>query len=212
MIDNFKVYQGVDLIGGAADQKSGRGESALVSTKGAYFVIFTAGVDALGTRYVLNILRLRGVSYNNQLSYIKSHNQKFCPEIVTVEDNNAQKWIAQELIRTTAIPVHSFTTTANKRDMAMGVPSLAVEFENGKWRLPYGDDRTKKLIDVFIEELAGYPFASTSDILMACWLCSQGMRGRHKTLHIVKDIAKAMAEDTNEKKSLYDQIASGELT
>lgn len=204
----LKIFQGVDLISTKIDPKN-----PAENKKGAYFSRFTVGVDKFGVKYVLNIHRERGMSFRAQVARIKEGARKFSPELIVVEDNQSQTWIVQELRNTTDIPIMSFTTTAKKRDLEEGVPSLALEFENGKIVLPYGDNKTREIMDVFVDELTGYPFANTSDVLMSFYLCMQGVRKRAKTHIVTKDLAEAMQEqiDSEDQKSLYERVKNNTI-
>lgn len=206
-MDKIKVFQGVDLIGGVAR----RTVFTKVSTNASYFVIFTVGVHPNGDRIVLDIFRTRGLTFTNQVEYIKKYRNYYKPSIIGVEDNNAQRWMVNHLIETTDCPVKGFTTTTNKYDPEAGIPALALEFENGKWILPYGDTKTRAKIDIFKEELGSWPISATTDVVMACWLCVQAInqidKGKQKINRQKKYLDHAL--EHSKKPNLYERVAKG---
>lgn len=158
------ISQGVDL---AISEKS----------RGDWFVIFTIGIDDFGNRYVLNIFRERRLTFSMQVAAVEKRAISFNSNIVIVESNAYQQALYQELRDKTDVPVVSFTTTGiNKKSEETGLPSLALEIENGKWHFPYGDHRTRELIDILFEELTSYPVGKFSDCMMAMWFASLGAR------------------------------------
>lgn len=66
-------------------------------------------------------------------------------------------------------------TYNNKLDNAVGVPSMKAHFQEGRIRLPYGDERSRQLVGEYIRQLRRWsPRASArahyrTDILMASW-------------------------------------------
>jgi hypothetical protein len=102
-----------------------------------------------------------------------------------VEDNAAQVYIVQMskdagvMSALGATPdalnrmfVKGRTTTAKKRDLELGVPSLAGDFEMGRWDIPLHHET-----DCLRDDMRGWsPDAHTGDRLMSLWLARDGIR------------------------------------
>lgn len=178
------VYIGVDI--------------ALSAETGAdYFVIFVIGRDGDGNRWIVDIIREKGVPYTKQLDMIVETSHRYDAALVFVEANQAQRVWGDELIRTTDIPVKKFTTTgrgksagksmsqtANKNDLEKGVPSLRPLLENKKWRIPVGDAASVEKATLWIAEMTSFGWVdgkvqgigSHDDLVMSCFFADQAVR------------------------------------
>jgi predicted phage terminase large subunit-like protein len=141
--DGLKIYQGIDL---AISEK----ETA------DYFVLITIGTDANGNIYILDLYRDR-LSFKSQQEIIKIKAQQWQPVSIGVEINQYQRALAQELIRTTNLPIRELQTTKDKVIRAQRRSAL---FENKKVFL-------RKDMTAFIDELCLFPDASHDDIFDA---------------------------------------------
>lgn len=180
----IRCYIGVDI--------------ALSAETGAdYLVIFVLGIDGDGNRWVVDIHRDKGVPYARQLDLIVEYSRRYDAALVFVEANQAQRVWGDELIRTTDIPIKKFTTigkgvgagktmsqTANKNDLAKGVPSLRPLLENKKWRCPQGDTQSVEKARIWIGEMNAFSWingkvqgvGSHDDTVMAAWIAEQAVR------------------------------------
>lgn len=168
---DLTVYMGVDL--------------AISSNIGAdYTVIFTMGVDGHGNRWIMDIQRLHGKPFQEQLSVINSTAQKYSPGLIYIEANQMQRVFGDELIRTTALPIQPFTTTAQKHKLDKGLPSLRLLLENRKVRIPRGDKNSVDMTNILIEELNSFTFregklesvGQHDDVAMSFYICDQAVR------------------------------------
>jgi len=78
----------------------------------------------------------------------------------------------------------------SRMDVFKGVPSLSVMFENGKYRLPRGDKRSEKLVDILTNELVGLGIETHDDTVMALWIAECGIRRKSEQksyLEIIDD-------------------------
>lgn len=165
------IYMGVDFAMSA-------------SASADYTVIWTMGRDAKGNRWLIDIFRDKGMSYQAQLSKINEIGKQYEPALVFLEANQMQRIFGDELIRTTDLPVRKFTTTAEKNTLEKGVPSLRVLLENTKFRIPRGDRRSVELTNEWIKEMRAVTFqdgkvvsvGTHDDTVMACWICDQAIR------------------------------------
>jgi hypothetical protein len=165
------VYTGVDFAVSA-------------SVRADFTVIWTMGTDRFGNRWIMDIQRGHGLPYQQQLSMINSVGRLYKPGLIYCEANQAQRIFGDELIRTTDLPIKLFITGAAKNTLDKGVPSLRVLFENRKFRIPRGDERSVVLTDMWKEEMHNITFlegkvqtvGSHDDMAMATWLCDQACR------------------------------------
>jgi len=141
-----------------------------------YTVGITIALDSDGTRHVIDIFRERGLTPAQILNVIKSRAYQFNPSLITIENNLFQSLYEQQLISETDLPVVGHTTGREKMDVYRGVPSLSVLFENGKYRLPKGDERSARLVDVLANELVGLGVEAHDDTVMALWMAECGIR------------------------------------
>lgn len=133
---------------------------ALSTSTGADFtVIFVIGLDASGNIWVIDILRDRGLSFGDQLSAINSAGQRFRPDLIYVESNQAQRIFGNELIERTNLPIKHFVTTSEKHSLETGIPALRIPIENKKLRIPRGDAASVEKTDVWIDEMRSFTFA-----------------------------------------------------
>ena len=164
------LYMGVDI--------------AMSSHVGAdYTVVIVIALDTNGNTWVVEIERVHGMPYHEQLALIAKVGNKYMPTVLAVESNQAQRFVADELIRTTRLPVVRHITTAAKHDLAHGLPALKLSFENRKLRLPRGDARSIELTDVFADEFNNFTYADGrvvsvgehDDVALAFYIACQGM-------------------------------------
>lgn len=158
---------------------------ALSSTAQAdYTVIWVMGLDRFGNRWIIDIKRGKGLSYQRQLSMVNAAGRRYKPALIFVEANQAQRIFGDELIRLTDLPIKLFTTTAAKHKLDKGIPSLRVLLENAKFRIPRGDARSVEITDTWIDEMRAITWqdgevrsvAPHDDTVFACWICDQAIR------------------------------------
>lgn len=127
---------------------------ALSSAVGADYTVFiVGGLDNEGNVWILNITRLHGRPYNEQLTILKNLNINFRPDIIVIEDNGFQA-LFSTMADKEGMPVIGSTTTAkSKNDLKTGIPGLSVLFERGKIKVPVGDVNSRDSKDLLFAEL-----------------------------------------------------------
>lgn len=154
------------------------------SVEADYTVIWVMGMDGNGNRWVVDIVRGRGLPYQAQLSKINEVARKYDVGLIFLESNQAQRVFGDELIRTTDLPIHLHHTGVEKHALDKGVPSLRILLENGKFRIPRGDKRSIEMTNIWIEEMRSFTWAegklqsvgTHDDTVMACWICDQACK------------------------------------
>ena len=144
-----------------------------------WFVIFIAGLDVFGNRWVVDIFREQGLDYKVQKAKIAERSKLWHCEIVCIESNMAQSIYGKELINDTDVPVMFHQTGADKHSLEKGIPSMRLLFENRKYRCPYGDEDSIVTASQWIGEMQSWTFhngkvisvAKHDDVAMAHWHC-----------------------------------------
>lgn len=170
----WATYIGVDL--------------ALSASVGAdYTVIFVLAKDAHGHRFVVDIVRSKGLSFRKQLELITRVSQRYDPNLIFIEANLFQKVYSDEMRRTSDLPVKPFVTHAtNKNPLDKGIPSLRIMLENEKYTIPRmaSDHHTIEATDTWISEASQFGFVDGKlqgigehdDCVMAWWLAEEALK------------------------------------
>lgn len=149
-----------------------------------YFCMVVLGVDGHAARWFLDMERHRGMPFDRQIALIREVHRRWDLDLVFVESNQMQKVWADELKRTTDVPVKPFTTTARaKHALEGGVAALRQLAENAKLRLPRGDEPAREATTVLLDELAEivwldgkiHSLGEHDDTAMALWLADRAL-------------------------------------
>ena len=154
------------------------------SVQADYTVVFVIGLDKMGNRWLIDIVRERGLPYQEQLSLINTLGKRYQASLIFLESNQMQRIFGDELIRTTDLPIKQFVTGVQKNSLDKGVPSLRVLLENKKFKIPRGDKATVEMTDTWINEMRSFTWVdgklqgvgSHDDTVMACWIADQAVR------------------------------------
>lgn len=151
---------------------------ALSSSVGADYTVFvTFGIDDKENRWLINFYREKGVPYNQQKLKLKNINTAFKPDMIMVETNQFQMVLAQDLKAEGLQNIKPHNTGTEKHNLKQGLPSVAVQFEQSKYRIPIGDQRSRDIADLIISEFSSIAFTEKGiegvgehdDIPMAWW-------------------------------------------
>lgn len=165
-----RYYAGVDI--GAGKNKN----------KGAFSVMITLAVDG-AKKCPVSIVRGRYTS-PQFTRLILDEIATFKHDLIFVENNAQQEaliqWIDQVAIGNEELPpVKGFYTGTQKQDSEIGLPSITVEMEQGRWILPSVENHEKPCHCGFctlIKEMLEYPIGKYTDILMALWFAKEASR------------------------------------
>lgn len=171
-VDRLQVVQSWDL---ALITDAKRAEDQ----DGDYTVGTTWGKDQDGNRYLLSMVRARGLTPNELKALIVSE-YEYYKEFVTcvmIEKNAFGQLHLLNLQTTTDLPLKQHLTTAGAKSNAWtGVPALSALFENGKIILPYRDDTSRFMVDTLCAELYGLGKEKHDDTVMSLWIAECAMR------------------------------------
>lgn len=131
---------------------------AISGSVGADYSVFSVwGVDELDRMWLMQVYRAKGASYAEQLATLKRLNIEFRPDLILCENNVFQQIFVQESERA-GLPVMGHQTTGRKNSLQEGLPSLAILFERGKFKIPTGDQRSKDHADEVVLEFSSVAF------------------------------------------------------
>jgi hypothetical protein len=168
----WTIFQGIDIARSA-------------SVGADYFVIFTIAKDRQGTRYLVDIHRSKGLSFRKQLEQIAIEANKYDPSLIYIEANVMQQVYSDEMRRMTDLPIKDFITTAvNKYPLDKGVPGLRITLENEKFVIPRGDEYSRVVTDIWMEECSQFGWVdgklqgigTHDDTVMAWWFADEAAR------------------------------------
>ena len=151
-----------------------------------YLVGFTIGYEP-GTkiRQILNITRVKGISFPDQINMIAEHYYRYNDEYIIIEgDMNQDLWVEEGRKQYPGLPVFSHMTRGVKRDLQNGVPSLLVPLENKLYRIPRGDEKSIIATDIWMGEALSFGWENDKlegvgehdDTIIAWWKAEIGIK------------------------------------
>jgi len=171
-VKQLQVVQGWDLALMTSAKKA-------EAQDGDYSVGITWGKDQDGNRYLLSLVRARGLTPRELKAIIISEYEQFrelCT-CVMVERNAFGQLHLLDLQNTTDLPLKAHHTTAGAKSSPWtGVPALSALFENGKIYLPYRENTDHTIIDELCRELYGLGKEKHDDMVMSLWIAETAMR------------------------------------
>lgn len=174
------------------------------SASADFFVIFVFAYDPkTRTRWVVDIIRRKGLGYQEQVDSIVNACDKYQPVFAFVEANQYQRVITDMVVRSTDAPIKAFYTTgrvtrqitterrgmkgqtymAAKHALDQGVPSLRMLFEQGKMKIPWAED-TRDIVRQWIAEMQAFGWVggklqgigSHDDTVLASWIAERAIQ------------------------------------
>jgi hypothetical protein len=196
-------FMGIDL-GGARE------------ASGSYTVIFT-GALIDGKKIPINITRGRFKSPEFAKIFYDLTKQ-FKPSLIFIENNASQEaviqWLREIYGTNISLPIKGYFTGSQKMSEDVGLPAMAVEFEQRSWILPkfHTDPSCKCGYCTWIQELKDFPLSKYSDTVMASWLFRESIReytGKEPRITIISDNKKVRisTKDVEGRLATIDDIA-----
>jgi hypothetical protein len=191
---------------------------AVSETAGAdYTVVWMVSYNRVtGKRRLLWACRLRGLTFDEQVAMVRQVCKDFWPEVLIIEQNAFQKWLAQHLMKyaETASRVFGHTTGIEKQSLIEGVPSLKVILANNLWMIPSGDAESAEFASTWRTEANAFGYADGKlqsvgehdDTVMAWWLAERGIRMIEVNGLKPGETNVVMAEDLDEE---YERVRIG---
>jgi hypothetical protein len=134
--------------------------------------------------YVIHVESGKGLEYDQQMAMLKNINNNFEPDLFVIESNQMQR-IFFQMAKDAGLPVMAHQTGTDKYKLDEGLPGLAVPIEQGRLKLPRGDQYSIDMTDKICTGLNEFSFDPSkqklvslgghdSDYVLSLW---QGMRG-----------------------------------
>ena len=176
----YKYYVGVDPA---------------ISTDGDYNVIVVLEVDEEKNKTVVHVDRAKNVEFRENLNKLRMVGKIFEPEQILYETNTFAKAFTQELRNISDLNVKDFDTTRKKKQEI--ILNLQMNIENGKMRFPYGDNNSRQLTNLLIEELSMFSITDSGrfegvgahdDLVMGLALANAAAQGQAESFILLDDL------------------------
>ena len=176
----YKYYVGVDPA---------------ISTDGDYNVIVVLEVDDEMNKTVVHVDRAKNVEFRENLNKLRIIGKIFEPEQILYETNTFAKAFTQELRNISDLNVRDFDTTRKKKQEI--ILNLQMNIENGKMRFPYGDNNSRQMTNVLIEELSMFSITDSGrfegvgahdDLVMGLALANAATQGAAESFILLDDL------------------------
>ena len=128
------------------------GVGPAISTDGDYNVITVIEMDEDENKSIVYVDRSKNVQFRENIQKVKLIGQLFRPEVILFETNTFAKSFTQELRQVADLNVHDFDTTRRKKQEI--ILNLQMTLENGKINFPYGNEESRRVSSVLIEEMS----------------------------------------------------------
>ena len=128
------------------------GVDPAISTDGDYNVITVIEMDEEENKSIVYVDRSKNVQFRENIQKVKLIGQLFRPEVILFETNTFAISFTQELRQVADLNVHDFDTTRRKKQEI--ILNLQMTLENGKMHFPYGNEESRKVSSILIEELS----------------------------------------------------------
>ena len=176
----YKYYVGVDPA---------------ISTDGDYNVIMVLEVDDEMNKTIVHVDRSKNVKFRENIEKLRLIGQVFQPDTILYETNTFAKAFTQELRAVSDLNVRDFDTTRRKKQEI--ILNLQMNFENKKINLPYGDNNSRKMTSMLIEELSMFSITDSGKF--------EGV-GAHDDLVMALALANAATQTASEAFILLDDM------
>ena len=154
---------------------------------GADFLVgFTLGYDRdTKERHLLNITRVKGISFDDQLKMIAEHHVRYNETYIIIEaDMNQDLWVEQGIKQYPMLPVYSHYTKGAKKDLKNGVPSLLISLSRKLYKIPRGDLHSREITDIWMGEALSFGWENDKlegvgehdDTIIAWWKAEIGIK------------------------------------
>ena len=171
------------------------GVDPAISTDGDYNVIMVLEVDDEANKTIVHVDRSKNVKFRENIEKLRLIGQVFQPETILYETNTFAKAFTQELRAVSDLNVRDFDTTRRKKQEI--ILNLQMNFENGKINLPYGDNNSRKMTSLLIEELSMFSITDSGRF--------EGV-GAHDDLVMALALANAASQTATEAFILLDDM------
>ena len=171
------------------------GVDPAISTDGDYNVITVIEMDAEENKSIVYVDRAKNVQFRENIQKVKMIGQVFRPEAILFETNTFAKSFTQELRQVADLNIHDFDTTRRKKQEI--ILNLQMSLENGKINFPYGNEESRRVSSVLIEELSMFAITERGKF--------EGI-GAHDDMVMSLALANAATYQSNDNFILLDDL------
>jgi len=144
--------------------------------KASKFAAVTIGLRKDGRFVWLNVYEGKGLSPAKQKEKVVELWLRYGGDVV-VENNGVQRYLIEDLpSEALGMKVDTFFTGREKVRADTGIPSMSVLVEQGRNLIPRGDERSRALTDILVNQLHYWPRYEDDDVLMAYWMAIHRLR------------------------------------
>ena len=164
-------------------------------------------VDEEKNKRIVHIDRAKNVEFRENIEKIRVIGKIFQPEVVLYETNTFAKAFTQELRNISDLNVQDFNTTRKKKQEV--ILSLQMNIENGKMHFTYGDETSRRVTNLLIEELSMFSITHSGkfegvgahdDLVMSLALANAATHVMGQTFMLLDDMG------------IFDEVAPTRLT
>jgi len=152
-------------------------------------------MDDEKNKTIVHVDRAKNVDFRQNIEKIRLIGAIFEPEVILFETNTFAKSFTQELRNISDLNVQDFNTTRKKKQEI--ILSLQMNIENGKLKFPYGDNNSRKVMNMLIEELSMFSITQAGKF--------EGV-GAHDDLVMSLALANAATHNSTEVFMLLDDM------
>jgi len=141
-----------------------------------YYVCTTLGITQDKKRRVLNLARFRGLRPDEVILKIEELYLAFKPDLVIMESNQAQRWIASYVMRLKNIPIYkNFTVGKDRAGLKMKSSVLHIALYAKYWEFPFKDEDDQRITEEIWHELFYFGKERHDDIVMSMYFTEKVM-------------------------------------
>lgn len=135
-----------------------------------YYVCHTVGINHDNRRVLLHTYRKRGIPAPEVLKTVEAHYVLFQPDIVIIESNQFQNWLADYSLRFMNMPiVKNVTVGRDKAGLKMKSSVLHVAISKKQWVFPFMSADDQRTTETTFRELFYFGKERHDDLVMAMY-------------------------------------------
>lgn len=163
-------------------------------TDSDYYVCLTIGIRADNNhRELINVWHERGVPAPRVLDIIEQKYHAFAPDLVVVESNQFQRFLADYLLRFKNMPISkSVTVRKDRAELTLESSVLHVAIENHLWNFPYMNEKDMIQTEEILHELFYFGKEKHDDYVLAMYIFEKTVG------NVQKIIAEALIKNGDE--------------
>jgi len=190
------------------------GVDPAISTDGDYNVITVIEMDEEENKSIVYVDRAKNVQFRENIQKVKMIGQVFRPEAILFETNTFAKSFTQELRQVADLNIHDFNTTRRKKQEI--ILNLQMTLENGKINFPYGNEESRRVSSVLIEEMSMFAITEKGkfegigahdDMVMSLALANAATYQASETFILLDDLG--LFEDESKGRSRGEKRSIG---